>query len=137
MPARKAAAKTAEKTPAKPRARRSKPKAEESDPNKVQIPPALWDRYRALRARREQFEEAEKRAREQIEQIAGDAEHLMVGDVEVINWRQGKTSRFNQGAFKEAHPELYALFVEQKSQRTFTPKAPLVDDEEDGDDDGE
>ncbi|MEQ8770357.1 MAG: YqaJ viral recombinase family protein [Phycisphaerales bacterium] len=77
----------------------------------AQIPPEIAERF--LRARA-----AEKAAKAELEvakaalvSSMGDAEQADAGDFGKFSYKHVNTSRFDQKAFKEAHPDLHKQFV--------------------------
>lgn len=70
----------------------------------------------ALLAVRDQItalKDTEAQLRARIEHAMGDAQDGQLDGQPIISWRVGaKPRRFNQSAFKAAHPDLFAEFVE-------------------------
>lgn len=94
--------------------------AKTTEPNHAAIPARVWQRYKAARMAREQWAEAEKNARDDIETLAGENEFIELPDgTPLVKWAQLKVGRFNTAAFKRDHPDLYAEYTEQKSERRF------------------
>lgn len=83
---------------------------------------AAWEELGNIKANMKSEEARRDELESLIKMAIGDAEGMVSTDGKVLaTWKSGKdTTRFNQTAFKEDEPELYAKYCETKAgARTF------------------
>lgn len=77
------------------------------------------ERVRLAKKVTAEMKQMEADSRAVIEEALGESE---VGEIDgelVITWKHNKIRKFNEKAFKEAHPEEHAAYVEAREQRRF------------------
>jgi len=78
--------------------------------------------YLGLLALREQSTRLNEEIRERTDRIKlfmGSASLLMVDGSPAVSWKGQESSRFDQAAFKEAHPDLFEQFKKKSDSRVF------------------
>lgn len=81
----------------------------------------LESKIKLLREMQRMAEEAQAEAetlKDEIKAIMGNSEELRAGEYK-ITWKPVKSSRLDTAAFKEAMPELAALFTRHTTSRRF------------------
>ncbi|MCV7175711.1 hypothetical protein [Mycolicibacterium sphagni] len=66
-----------------------------------------------------ELKELKEQARAAVEAAMGEEEVGTVNGRTVITFKHSKTTRFDQAGFKEAEPEMHALYMKSSATRTF------------------
>lgn len=95
-------------------------KAPKIEQNHAVIPARVWDRYKAARKAAEQWAEAQKNARAEIEELLGDNE---IGELEdgtaVVLWKTGKRTSLDQKLLAQLYPNVLEECKAISETRTF------------------
>ena len=77
------------------------------------------NKLQALEAQKAELEQQIEAIKDEIKKEMGEAERLEAGS-HVIRWSVVVSSRFDGKAFKQDHPEMYALYAKQTQARRFS-----------------
>lgn len=81
---------------------------------------ALVESFRSLRDASKAAKTHAEKAEQEIKMLMGDAIVAMHDGAPVASWKPITSNRLDQGALKEARPEVYAEFVRPQTYRRFT-----------------
>ena len=90
-----------------------------ANPDQVELDPGNVEALLAVRAQIAALKDTETRLRQAIEHQLGDHGTGTLDGTPVISWMPVKSRRFDQAAFKKAHPDLAAEFVTTSESRPF------------------
>ncbi|MFU6944814.1 endonuclease, partial [Pseudomonas aeruginosa] len=79
----------------------------------------VFNRLRELKAKAKGLEYEIESAEERIKLFMQDHAQLTVNGKSVLTWKSQTTNRFDQSAFKEAHPALFEQFKKTSESRVF------------------
>ncbi|MEG6624173.1 endonuclease, partial [Pseudomonas aeruginosa] len=79
----------------------------------------VFNRLRELKAKAKGLEYEIESAEERIKLFMQDHAQLTINGKSVLTWKSQTTNRFDQSAFKEAHPALFEQFKKTSESRVF------------------
>ncbi len=78
------------------------------------------DALRQITAQQKVLADTAKTLRARVEDVLGDLDTGLLDGVVAVTWKPVKSRRFDQTAFKKAHPDLAEEFTTVSESRRFT-----------------